>query len=195
MRGNRFPILTLLLVVEILERSFQGPGRIVPGHGYDLDRLLSVISTPETPNAAECQILEFREHIRKLVGHLGMVLLGYSPRQAIREGAASQVLHEDERVAEGLVCGRGEVEDLRDWHGGVFPDYLHRRDLAEHRCSVVLVEGFIGDSGDPVHIVRKCKFQDDIVESRCEMRQVDATLNMWRQVRLVLPPRLDSACL
>ena len=129
------------------------------------------VSSPHQrrPNAAECQVLEFREHIRKLVGHLGMVLLGYSPRQAIREGAASQVLHEDERVPEGLVCGRGEVEDLRDWHGGVFQDYLHRRDLAEHRRSVVLVEGFIGDSGDPVHIVRKCKFQDDIVESRCEM--------------------------
>lgn len=58
MHGHYLSILGLSLVIEILERGFQGPGRRMPGHCNDLNWLLGIFSAPKTPDAAECQILK-----------------------------------------------------------------------------------------------------------------------------------------
>ena len=150
---NDFPVFTLSLVVEIFERSFQGARRRVPGHGHDLDGLISIFSAPKAPNAAERQILELREDVCKLLGHFGVILVRYGCRQPTRKGTATQVLHENVRVAKGLVCGRLKVENPRDRDSGMLLDYLHRSNLAEHRSSIAVIEGLMRDPSDPVHTV------------------------------------------
>lgn len=75
------------LVIEILERGFQGPGRRMPGHCNDVNWLLGIFSAPETPDAAECQILKLCENFRELPGGFLAVFAGDGPRQSIREGA------------------------------------------------------------------------------------------------------------
>lgn len=77
--------------------------------------------------------------------------VGLSPAHS--EACCHPGLHENVRVAKGLVCGRLKVENPRDRDSGMLSDYLHRSNLAEHGDSVAVIEGLMGDPSEPVHIV------------------------------------------
>lgn len=142
---------------------------MMPLHGNDFDRLIRGLSTPKSSNATKGQVLEFREHICKLIGYLGMVLSRDRSCQPTIELTATQVLHQNIRVSEWSVYGNLKFKNTRYGDTCTLADDVHGGYLAQQRGLGVVIGGAIRNPSNPIDVVRKGKFKNEVVETRCKL--------------------------